>query len=91
MQNLRQEVQNAQSERSKYWRASATGLDPATQNGLPSHLGESRHMKNLKIATLLIAALGACILAGCAPAAEKPAGDAAAPAGDTAAKAPETE
>lgn len=61
---------------------SATGLDPAIQNGLPSHIGESRHMKNLKIASLLIAALGACILAGCAPAAEadKPADAAAAPA-----------
>ena len=39
-------------------------------------------MKNLKIASLVIAALGACILAGCAPAAteEKPADAAAAPA-----------
>mgnify|MGYP000926713737 CR=1 FL=1 len=57
---------------------SATGLDPAIQNGLPSHIGESRHMKNLKIASLLIAALGACILAGCTPAADKPAEGAAA-------------
>lgn len=44
-------------------------------------------MKNLKIAALLIAALGACVLAGCssAPAdAEKPAAgtEGTAPAGD---------